>query len=506
MRSRSPSKRRRHGSRGRSPPSSRHGCAKDKEGAAVSLFVSNLPRSCRPEDVQVPFQKFGPVRDVYLPKDYNTGEPRGFAFVEFAHSSDASKARYHMNRKMLSGREISVAFAVQTRKRPEEMRRIIGARHNSPQRKEECRTNSPGQPKGHDEKRKRRSYTPKYKDRQYADIGRRRLHLIVSDPGLCAGHPGHPLQGNLILAHTHVPILFISMTMLEHGHALLPQEGKMTSMLPRRGRSTKQNHQDRQKDMMICADPILLNIMNARMLTMVLMRHLRHLMVSDPLCWAGHPGHPLQDSLIVIHTHVPALLNSVAMLDHGHALLPQEGKITSLLPHREGRSTKQNHQDRLKNMMRSADPILLNIMIAGMLTMVMIRRRRHLMVSDPGHWAGHPSHPLQDGLIFIHTRVPALLNSVAVLDLGHALLPPEGKEMTSMLPHRERRSSKQNHHDRLKNMMRSEDPALLNIAIAVMLSSVMMSKFCSYMTPPSAEWGSKLGTVQVISNTAASSN
>jgi hypothetical protein len=52
--------------------------------------------------------------------------------VEFAHSSDASKARYHMNRKMLSGREISVAFAVQTRKRPEEMRRIIGARYTVP--------------------------------------------------------------------------------------------------------------------------------------------------------------------------------------------------------------------------------------------------------------------------------------------------------------------------------------------------------------------------------------
>uniref|UniRef100_A0A0E0J5J5 RRM domain-containing protein n=1 Tax=Oryza nivara TaxID=4536 RepID=A0A0E0J5J5_ORYNI len=461
MRSRSPSKRRRHGSRGRSPPSSRHGCAKDKEGAAVSLFVSNLPRSCRPEDVQVPFQKFGPVRDVYLPKDYNTGEPRGFAFVEFAHSSDASKARYHMNRKMLSGREISVAFAVQTRKRPEEMRRIIGARHNSPQRKEECRTNSPGQPKGHDEKRKRRSYTPKYKDRQYADIGRRRLHLIVSDPGLCAGHPGHPLQGNLILAHTHVPILFISMTMLEHGR----QDDQYASP-QRKEHQTKSSGQTKgHDDMRRSYTPEYNECQDADN------GHLRHLMVSDPLCWAGHPGHPLQDGLIVIHTHVPALLNSVAMLDHGHALLPQEGKITSLLPHREGRSTKQNHQDRLKNMMRSADPILLNIMIAGMLTMVMIRRRRHLMVSNPGHWADHPSHPLQDGLIFIHTRVPALLNSVAVLDLGHALLPPEGKEMTSMLPHRERRSSKQNHHDRLKNMMRSEDPALLNIAIAVMLSS-----------------------------------
>ncbi|KAF0896933.1 hypothetical protein E2562_030782 [Oryza meyeriana var. granulata] len=165
---------RRHGSRGRSPPRTGHGGANGggKDQGGVSLFVSNLPLSCRPEDVRVPFQKFGPVRDVYLPRHYRSGEPRGFAFVEFVESSDASKARYHMNHKMVSGHEISVSFAVETRKRPEEMRRRTGARCNSPQRKEECRTNSPGQPKGHNEKRKRRSCTPEYNDRLNADIGR----------------------------------------------------------------------------------------------------------------------------------------------------------------------------------------------------------------------------------------------------------------------------------------------------------------------------------------------
>ncbi|XP_006663688.1 serine/arginine-rich SC35-like splicing factor SCL30 isoform X1 [Oryza brachyantha] len=168
MRSRSPVNRRGNGSRGRSSPRTGHGGGKEQGG--VSLFVSNLPLRCRPEDVRVPFQKFGPIRDVYLPRHYRSGEPRGFAFVEFAESSDASKARYHMDRKMLSGREIGVAFAADTRKRPEEMRRRTGAICNSPQRKEEHRTKSPGQPKRHDEKP--RSYTPDYNDRRYAGISR----------------------------------------------------------------------------------------------------------------------------------------------------------------------------------------------------------------------------------------------------------------------------------------------------------------------------------------------
>jgi hypothetical protein len=28
---------------------------------------------CRPEDLRAPFERFGPVRDIYLPRDYYTG-------------------------------------------------------------------------------------------------------------------------------------------------------------------------------------------------------------------------------------------------------------------------------------------------------------------------------------------------------------------------------------------------------------------------------------------------
>ncbi|KAG5064301.1 hypothetical protein JHK85_005484 [Glycine max] len=87
-----------------------------------SLLVRNIPLDCRPEELRVPFERFGPVRDVYIPKDYYSGEPRGFAFVQFVDPYDASEAQYHMNRQIFAGREISVVVAEETRKRPEEMR------------------------------------------------------------------------------------------------------------------------------------------------------------------------------------------------------------------------------------------------------------------------------------------------------------------------------------------------------------------------------------------------
>jgi RNA recognition motif-containing protein len=34
-------------------------------------------------------EKYGDVRDVYIPTDYHTRKPRGFAFVEFTDSRDA---------------------------------------------------------------------------------------------------------------------------------------------------------------------------------------------------------------------------------------------------------------------------------------------------------------------------------------------------------------------------------------------------------------------------------
>uniref|UniRef100_A0A0E0G818 RRM domain-containing protein n=1 Tax=Oryza nivara TaxID=4536 RepID=A0A0E0G818_ORYNI len=180
--------RRGYGGRGRSPP--RRGYGGRREQGSGSLLVRNIPLSCRGEDLRVPFERFGPVRDVYLPKDYYSGEPRGFAFVEFVDPYDASEAQYHMNRQVFFGREITVVLAAESRKRPEEMRSRARVREvsfpfslsplsrsyspaprrrddysASPPRKDTHPTKSPRrQPKEHDEEKKRRSYSPASRD------------------------------------------------------------------------------------------------------------------------------------------------------------------------------------------------------------------------------------------------------------------------------------------------------------------------------------------------------
>ncbi|KAL0316909.1 UNVERIFIED_CONTAM: Serine/arginine-rich SC35-like splicing factor SCL33 [Sesamum radiatum] len=58
----------------------------------TSLLVRNLRHDCRPEDLREPFGEFGPLKDIYLPRDYYTGEPRGFGFVQYVDPDDAAEA------------------------------------------------------------------------------------------------------------------------------------------------------------------------------------------------------------------------------------------------------------------------------------------------------------------------------------------------------------------------------------------------------------------------------
>ncbi|KAJ7554184.1 hypothetical protein O6H91_06G129700 [Diphasiastrum complanatum] len=93
-----------------------------RDDLQTSLLVRNLSRDCRPEDLSVRFEEFGPLKDVYLPKDYYTREPRGFGFVQFLDPQDAADAQYEMDGKLVNGRKISVVFAEENRKKPTEMR------------------------------------------------------------------------------------------------------------------------------------------------------------------------------------------------------------------------------------------------------------------------------------------------------------------------------------------------------------------------------------------------
>ncbi|XP_024029471.1 serine/arginine-rich SC35-like splicing factor SCL30 [Morus notabilis] len=193
--------RRDYGGRGRSPPRRGYGGGggyggRRKEQNHGSLLVRNIPLDCRPEELRVPFERFGVVRDVYIPKDYYTGEPRGFAFVQFVDSYEASEAQYHMNGKTFAGREISVVVAAESRKRPEEMRQRTRPRWPGPSYRERrssyygrsrsrsiSRSCSPRHPSGSRSRYHSRSRSPAPKRRADYSVSPNRRH---------ADHPRSP--------------------------------------------------------------------------------------------------------------------------------------------------------------------------------------------------------------------------------------------------------------------------------------------------------------------------
>ena len=113
-------------SRGRSRSRSRsrnRSRDRDTNGQKKSLLVKNLSEDVRGDELKTLMSQHGEVRDVYIPLDYYTRRPRGFAFVEFLDSRDAAAAKQGKDGYELAGRAISVHFAKENRKTPQEMRR-----------------------------------------------------------------------------------------------------------------------------------------------------------------------------------------------------------------------------------------------------------------------------------------------------------------------------------------------------------------------------------------------
>ncbi|XP_073131985.1 serine/arginine-rich SC35-like splicing factor SCL28 [Henckelia pumila] len=117
-RSRSPVRRSKHYDDPRDRRRERH------SPAPSGLLVRNISLSARQEDLRVPFERYGQIKDVYLPKNYYTGEPRGFGFVKFRYPEDAAEAKSQLNHTLIGGREIRIVFAEENRKTPQEMRRV----------------------------------------------------------------------------------------------------------------------------------------------------------------------------------------------------------------------------------------------------------------------------------------------------------------------------------------------------------------------------------------------
>jgi RNA recognition motif-containing protein len=72
------------------------------------LYVGNLPYTATAESLREAFAASGTVETVSLITDRDTGQSKGFAFVEMASDREAQAATDAMNGKMLDGRQIKV--------------------------------------------------------------------------------------------------------------------------------------------------------------------------------------------------------------------------------------------------------------------------------------------------------------------------------------------------------------------------------------------------------------
>ncbi len=74
----------------------------------MSIYVGNLDYSIDQEDLNEVFNEYGNVTRVHIPKDYDTGRKRGFAFVEMESNINEDKAISILDRAEWMGRKIKV--------------------------------------------------------------------------------------------------------------------------------------------------------------------------------------------------------------------------------------------------------------------------------------------------------------------------------------------------------------------------------------------------------------
>lgn len=74
----------------------------------TNIFVGNLSFQTTQDDLYAAFAQYGAVERVNIITDRDTGQARGFAFVEMTDSTEANNAISHLNGAELNGRAMNV--------------------------------------------------------------------------------------------------------------------------------------------------------------------------------------------------------------------------------------------------------------------------------------------------------------------------------------------------------------------------------------------------------------
>jgi RNA recognition motif-containing protein len=75
------------------------------------LYVGNLPFSATEDSLKEAFLQFGTVETVSIITDRDTGQSKGFGFLEMASQQEASSAIAKMNGSEMDGRTLKVSEA-----------------------------------------------------------------------------------------------------------------------------------------------------------------------------------------------------------------------------------------------------------------------------------------------------------------------------------------------------------------------------------------------------------
>ena len=86
------------------------------------MYVSNLGFQTSENDLRKLFEPFGKVTSAKVITDRETGNSRGFGFVEMESSKEANEAMSKLNGQEVEGRSISVTVAREKENRPDKKR------------------------------------------------------------------------------------------------------------------------------------------------------------------------------------------------------------------------------------------------------------------------------------------------------------------------------------------------------------------------------------------------
>ncbi len=84
----------------------------------MNMYVSNLSFKISENDLQNLFAEYGAVSSVKIITDRETGQSRGFGFVEMDADDEAKNAMKSLNNQEVQGRQISVSEAREKPQRP----------------------------------------------------------------------------------------------------------------------------------------------------------------------------------------------------------------------------------------------------------------------------------------------------------------------------------------------------------------------------------------------------